>query len=94
MYFRQDVIAAIGNTPLTKLRRASEFTGCSLLGKAEFLNSDQGLPSVTGDPADPSAWYHWLDESKSPSLKRLAQSAAADNPRHAREARLPKASGM
>ena len=33
-----DVIAAIGNTPLIKLRRASELTGCTILGKAEFMN--------------------------------------------------------
>jgi len=30
--------AAIGNTPLIKLRRASEATGCTILGKAEFMN--------------------------------------------------------
>ena len=29
---------AIGNTPLIKLKRASEATGCTILGKAEFLN--------------------------------------------------------
>jgi len=33
-----DVTAAIGATPLVKLRRASELTGCTILGKAEFLN--------------------------------------------------------
>ncbi|QIK95426.1 cysteine synthase A [Sphingomonas sp. HDW15A] len=33
-----DVLAAIGNTPLIKLRRASEETGCTILGKAEFMN--------------------------------------------------------
>jgi cysteine synthase A len=32
------VIDAIGNTPLIRLRRASEETGCEILGKAEFLN--------------------------------------------------------
>jgi len=35
---RQDFIDAVGNTPLIKLRRASELTGCTILGKAEFLN--------------------------------------------------------
>jgi cysteine synthase A len=34
----QDVLAAVGNTPLIRLRRASEETGCTILGKAEFLN--------------------------------------------------------
>jgi len=33
-----DILAAIGNTPLIRLRRASEETGCEILGKAEFLN--------------------------------------------------------
>jgi cysteine synthase A len=33
-----DLIAAIGNTPLIPLKRASEATGCTILGKAEYLN--------------------------------------------------------
>ncbi|MGH1573206.1 cysteine synthase A [Methylobacterium sp. P31] len=33
-----DVLSAIGRTPLIRLRRASEETGCEILGKAEFLN--------------------------------------------------------
>jgi len=32
------VVDAIGNTPLIRLRRASESTGCEILGKAEFMN--------------------------------------------------------
>src|ERR1700710_1634720 len=32
------LIGAIGNTPLIKLRRASAATGCTILGKAEFMN--------------------------------------------------------
>ena len=38
MDIRQDFIDSIGKTPLIKLRRASEITGCTILGKAEFLN--------------------------------------------------------
>ncbi|MFC3226703.1 cysteine synthase A [Marinibaculum pumilum] len=38
MDIRNGFIDAIGNTPLIKLRRASEQTGCTILGKAEFLN--------------------------------------------------------
>lgn len=38
MNVRADAIEAIGNTPLIRLRRASEATGCEILGKAEFLN--------------------------------------------------------
>ncbi|WP_395813517.1 hypothetical protein [Archangium minus] len=33
MHIHDDVIAAIGNTPLIKLRRASELTGCTILGR-------------------------------------------------------------
>lgn len=35
---KSDVLGAIGNTPLIKLRRASELTGATILGKAEFMN--------------------------------------------------------
>lgn len=38
-----NIIAAIGNTPLIRLRRASEQTGCEILGKAEFLNPGQSV---------------------------------------------------
>ncbi|HET9398803.1 MAG TPA: pyridoxal-phosphate dependent enzyme, partial [Sphingomicrobium sp.] len=38
MQVRADVLAAIGNTPLIRLSRASEETGCTILGKAEFMN--------------------------------------------------------
>ena len=38
MDIRDTVLAAIGNTPLIKLGRASEETGCTILGKAEFMN--------------------------------------------------------
>lgn len=37
-HWADDLAAAIGNTPLIKLRRASEATGCTILGKAEFMN--------------------------------------------------------
>src|SRR6201994_525767 len=40
---KKDVVAAIGNTPLIRLTRASEATGCEILGKAEFLNPGQSV---------------------------------------------------
>jgi cysteine synthase A len=43
MDIRKDVIAAIGNTPLIRLRHASEATGCEILGKAEFMNPGQSV---------------------------------------------------
>jgi cysteine synthase A len=38
MDIRRGFVDAIGNTPLIRLRKASELTGCEILGKAEFLN--------------------------------------------------------
>ena len=42
------VIDIIGNTPLVRLRRASEETGCSILGKAEFMNPGQSVKDRAG----------------------------------------------
>ena len=41
MTIHNDVVEAIGNTPLIKLKHASEATGCTILGKAEFMNPGQ-----------------------------------------------------
>jgi len=38
-----DLAETIGNTPLLKLKRASEITGCTILGKCEFLNPGQSV---------------------------------------------------
>lgn len=38
-----DLAASIGNTPLIRLKRASEATGCEILGKAEFMNPGQSV---------------------------------------------------
>jgi cysteine synthase A len=38
MQIRNGIVEAIGNTPLIKLERASAATGCTILGKAEFMN--------------------------------------------------------
>jgi cysteine synthase len=43
-----DLIAAIGNTPLIKLRRASDATGCTILGKAEFMNPGGSVKDRAG----------------------------------------------
>ncbi|MEZ5811225.1 MAG: cysteine synthase A [Rhizobiaceae bacterium] len=42
------VIGLIGNTPLIRLKRASEETGCDILGKAEFLNPGQSVKDRAG----------------------------------------------
>tara|TARA_A100001015_G_scaffold289124_1_gene360658 strand:- start:1270 stop:2247 length:978 start_codon:yes stop_codon:yes gene_type:complete len=43
MNFATDVTNLVGNTPLIKLRKASEITNCNILGKAEFLNPGQSI---------------------------------------------------
>ncbi len=43
MRINQDLPQAVGNTPLIKLRKASELTGCTILGKAEFMNPGQSV---------------------------------------------------
>jgi len=43
MDIKQDALAAVGNTPLIRLRHASELTGCEILGKAEFMNPGQSV---------------------------------------------------
>src|SRR6185295_3936672 len=48
MQIRQGVIEAIGNTPLIKLERASEATGCTILGTAEFMNPGQSVKDRAG----------------------------------------------
>ena len=43
MQFRNGIVEAIGNTPLIKLERVSAATGCTILGKAEFMNPGQSV---------------------------------------------------
>jgi cysteine synthase A len=48
MTIYKDVVAAVGNTPLIKLKRASEMTGCEIYGKAEFMNPGQSVKDRPG----------------------------------------------
>jgi cysteine synthase A len=57
MDVRSDFVDAVGNTPLIKLRKASELTGCTILGKAEFLNPG-------GSVKDRAAKYMVLDAER------------------------------
>ena len=43
MHIKSDLADAVGNTPLIKLKAASEATGCTILGKAEFMNPGQSV---------------------------------------------------
>ena len=50
MDLREGFVGTIGNTPLIRLRRLSERTGCEILGKAEFLNPGSSVK-------DRAAWF-------------------------------------
>ncbi|HEU4620259.1 MAG TPA: cysteine synthase A [Gammaproteobacteria bacterium] len=60
---RDDFVAAVGNTPLIRLRKASELTGCTILGKAEFMNPG-------GSVKDRAAKYIVLDAEKRGLIER------------------------
>src|SRR5919106_6205443 len=62
MHVCPTVTEAIGRTPLIRLRRASEATGCEILGKAEFMNPG-------GSVKDRAALYIILDAEKRGLLK-------------------------
>lgn len=62
MEFKDGFVAAIGDTPLILLRKASELTGCTILGKAEFLNPG-------GSVKDRAALAIILDAEKRDLLK-------------------------
>ncbi len=62
MEIQTDFVDAIGNTPLLRLNRASELTGCEILGKAEFLNPG-------GSVKDRAAWGIISDAEKKGLLR-------------------------
>ena len=62
MHIRNDFTDTVGNTPLIKLKKASELTGCTILGKAEFLNPG-------GSVKDRAAKYIILDAEARGDLK-------------------------
>ena len=51
---QNNFIEGIGNTPLVKLRAASEITGCNIYGKAEYLNPGGSVK----DRAAPVSYTH------------------------------------
>jgi cysteine synthase A len=48
MQIHDGIVDGIGHTPLIKLKRASEATGCTILGKAEFMNPGQSVKDRAG----------------------------------------------
>ena len=62
MDIRDGFSASVGNTPLIKVKKASELTGCNILGKAEFLNPG-------GSVKDRAALYMILDAEKNGTLQ-------------------------
>lgn len=62
MDIRDGFSDSVGNTPLIKLKKASELTGCTILGKAEFLNPG-------GSVKDRAALYMILDAERQGTLQ-------------------------
>jgi cysteine synthase A len=62
MDIRDGFVGSIGNTPLIRLARLSERTGCDILGKAEFLNPGSSVK-------DRAAWYIVRDAEEKGQLK-------------------------
>jgi cysteine synthase A len=62
MDVREGFTEAVGNTPLIRLRKASELTGCTILGKAEFMNPG-------GSVKDRAALYIVLDAEERGDLR-------------------------
>ncbi|MDA1330141.1 MAG: cysteine synthase A [Chloroflexi bacterium] len=62
MDFRDGIVGAIGNTPLIRLKGPSQATGCTILGKAEFLNP-------AGSIKDRAAWAIIKDAEESGTLR-------------------------
>src|SRR3954452_7593118 len=75
MKINNNVVEAIGNTPLIKLEHASEATGCTILGKAEFMNPGQSVKDRAGRQMI-------LEAEKRGALQpgRLVVEATAGNP--------------
>ncbi len=62
MDIRDGFSGSVGNTPLIRLKKASELTGCEILGKAEFLNPG-------GSVKDRAALYMILDAERKGTLQ-------------------------
>jgi cysteine synthase A len=62
MDIRDGFVGSIGNTPLIRLRRVSEQTGCEILGKAEFLNPGSSVK-------DRAAWFIVKDAEEKGQLR-------------------------
>ena len=89
MNINNDVVEAIGNTPLIKLKRASEMTGCTILGKAEFMNPGQSVKDRAGQADDPRGGETRRPEAGRPRRRRHRRKYR-DRPCHRRRrARLP-----
>src|SRR5690606_16390103 len=63
MDIRAEFLDTVGNTPLLRLRKASELTGCEILGKAEFMNPG-------GSVKDRAAKYIVLDGERRRVIER------------------------
>ena len=73
MNAREGLIETIGNTPLIKLNRLAEMTGCTIFGKAEFLNyggsvKDRAARYIIPETGSPTAIGALLTAALSPEV--------------------------
>ena len=71
MEIRDSTLDAIGNTPLIGCKRASEETGCEILGKAEFMNPGQSVKDRA------ALVHHPRRRGEGPAAARAASSSRA-----------------
>ena len=94
MRIYKDLPDAVGNTPLIRLKKASEITGCEILGKAEFLNPGQSVkdraalwitrwPGARCAPAAPSS--RAPPATPASAWRRRQRARVRDRHRHARQ---------
>ena len=72
MAIAQTLLETIGNTPLIRLKRASDETGCTILGKAEFMNPGGSVKDRIGLAMIEAAEIHGSRASP-PTIGRAGQ---------------------
>ena len=80
--FQNNFVSGIGNTPLVKLRAASEVTGCDIYGKAEYLNPG-------GSVKDRAALALIKDAEEKKLISKGCLLYTSPSPRDKRQSRMP-----
>ena len=84
MSIRKGFVDLVGNTPLVRLNKASEATGCEILGKAEFLNpgssvKDRAALFMIKDAVEKGRFHHqWLPDAISFEYQNFSPETLVD----------------